>query len=323
MDSGPRDRKSRPGGAGRRAAAALVQQDPSSQIELELPIDAFAGDADHQKQIHQDFWQGFDPKDLGRVERLIMRRLVALRPRPRPLPSTRRRALTSTKERSKASREDDQRLYHRAKMDGALNDEPTKHPMLDAVLGAAVALFFGGGTYALFLRSSGQLSIPADRRPPVRRKPRARWRKKFTDEELEWLGDNRPTKAQEAAILAAVAEIIEAAPVVVFSAPDCPCGSGRPRDPVAFTEVKASDRRRAQLTKRTGADRAPGFAGGELAAAAAGPEAPFAPPHGVAQEMAARAAGAQDREKRGSLPATSSRGCGGSSPPRRKTNVQT
>ena len=50
---------------GAAAAAALVQQDPSSQIELELPIDAFAGDADHQKQIHQDFWQGFDPKDLG------------------------------------------------------------------------------------------------------------------------------------------------------------------------------------------------------------------------------------------------------------------
>ena len=46
-------------------AAALVQQDPSQQIELELPIDAFAGDADHQTQIHQDFWQGFDPKDLG------------------------------------------------------------------------------------------------------------------------------------------------------------------------------------------------------------------------------------------------------------------
>ncbi len=90
-------------------------------------------------------------------------------------------------------------------MDGALNDEPTKHPMLDAVLGAAVALFFGGGTYALFLRSSGQLSIPAD---PTDRQfvenPRYKgWRKKFTDEELEWLGDNRPTKAQEAAILAA------------------------------------------------------------------------------------------------------------------------
>ena len=90
-------------------------------------------------------------------------------------------------------------------MDGALNDEPTKHPMLDAVLGAAVALFFGGGTYALFLRSSGRLSVPAD---PTDRQfvenPRYKgWRKKFTDEELEWLGDNRPTKAQEAAILAA------------------------------------------------------------------------------------------------------------------------
>ena len=47
------------------AAAALVQQDPSSQIELELPIDAFAGGDADQKQIHQDFWQGFDPKDLG------------------------------------------------------------------------------------------------------------------------------------------------------------------------------------------------------------------------------------------------------------------
>mmetsp|Transcript_6159 Transcript_6159/g.15700 ORF Transcript_6159/g.15700 Transcript_6159/m.15700 type:complete len:157 (+) Transcript_6159:246-716(+) len=87
-----------------------------------------------------------------------MRRFVALRPRPRPPQSTRprpRRALTSTKERSKTSREDDQRLYYRAKMDGALNDEPTKKPMLDAVLGAAVALFFGGGTYALFLNSGG------------------------------------------------------------------------------------------------------------------------------------------------------------------------
>ena len=89
-------------------------------------------------------------------------------------------------------------------MDGALNDEPTKHPMLDAVLGAAVALFFGGGTYALFLRSSGQLSIPAD--PTDRqffKNPRYKgWRKNFTDEELEQMGDN-PTKAQEAAILAA------------------------------------------------------------------------------------------------------------------------
>ena len=39
---------------------------------------------------------------------------------------------------------------------------PQKNSMLDAVLGAAVALFFGGGTYALFLNSGGQLSIPAD-----------------------------------------------------------------------------------------------------------------------------------------------------------------
>ena len=132
-------------------------------------------------------------------------RAAAARPPRRPPPSTRRRALTSTKERSKASREDDQRLYHRAKLAGALNDEPTKNPMIDAVLGAAVALFFGGGIYALFLRSSGRLSVPAD--PTDRqffKNPRYKgWRKKFTDEELEWLGDNRPTKAQEAAILAA------------------------------------------------------------------------------------------------------------------------
>ena len=100
-------------------------------------------------------------------------------------------------------------------MDGALNDEPTKKPMLDAVLGAAVALFFGGGTYALFLNSGGQLSIPADptdvrnagwdgeQFTKVRNNSYTGWRKKFTDEELAWLGDNRPTKAQEAAVLAA------------------------------------------------------------------------------------------------------------------------
>ena len=71
-------------------------------------------------------------------------------------------------------------------MDGALNDEPTKHPMLDAVLGAAVALFFGGGTYALFLRSGGQLSVPADAtdRQFVENPRYKGWRKKFTDEEL-------------------------------------------------------------------------------------------------------------------------------------------
>ena len=199
-------------------------------------------------------------------------------------------------------------------MDGALNDEPTKHPMLDAVLGAAVALFFGGGTYALFLRSSGQLSIPAD---PTDRQfvenPRYKgWRKKFTDEELEWLGDNRPTKAQEAAILAArrraytpVAEIIEAAPVVVFSAPDCPyCDEAKAalrEAGVAFTEVAASDWQRAQLTKRTGSRTVPQvFAGGEFVGGChdggLGGTVPLLR-MGLLQEMAARAAGARDREK--------------------------
>ena len=99
-------------------------------------------------------------------------------------------------------------------MDGALNDEPRKNPMLDAVLGAAVALFFGGGTYALFLNSGGQLSIPADptdvrnagwdgkQFTKVKNESYKGWRKNFTDEELEQMGDN-PTKAQEAAVLAA------------------------------------------------------------------------------------------------------------------------
>lgn len=45
------------------AAANTVQGDPSQQVEVDLPIDAFAGD--HEKQVHADFWQGFDPKDLG------------------------------------------------------------------------------------------------------------------------------------------------------------------------------------------------------------------------------------------------------------------
>ena len=65
MDRAPEIVRAVQAAQGAAAAAALVQQAPSQQIELELPIDAFAGDADHQKQIHQDFWQGFDPKDLG------------------------------------------------------------------------------------------------------------------------------------------------------------------------------------------------------------------------------------------------------------------
>ena len=86
-------------------------------------------------------------------------------------------------------------------MDGALNDEPTKVPMLDAVLGAAIALFFGGGTYALLSRPLSVPPEPTDRQ--FFENPRyTGWRKKFTDEELEKMGDN-PTKAQEAAVLAA------------------------------------------------------------------------------------------------------------------------
>ena len=91
-----------------------------------------------------------------------------------------------------------------------------KHPMLDAVLGAAVVLFFGGGTYAIFLRAGGQLSIPADptdvrnagwdgkQFTKVRndRYSPGNWRRNFTDEELEEMGDN-PSQAQQAAILAA------------------------------------------------------------------------------------------------------------------------
>ena len=62
MDRAPEIVRAVQAAQGAAAAAALVQQDPSSQIELELPIDAFAGDADHQKQIHQDFWQGPPPE---------------------------------------------------------------------------------------------------------------------------------------------------------------------------------------------------------------------------------------------------------------------
>ncbi len=77
-----------------------------------------------------------------------------------------------------------------------MKDEPTKVPMLDAVLGAAVALFFGGGTYALLSRPLSAAPEPTDRQ--FFENPRyTGWRKKFTDEELEKMGDN-PTKAQEA-----------------------------------------------------------------------------------------------------------------------------
>ena len=196
-------------------------------------------------------------------------------------------------------------------MDGALNDEPTKHPMLDAVLGAAVALFFGGGIYALLSRPLSAAPDPTDRR--FFENPRyTGWRKKFTDEELERLGDKRPTKAQEAAVLAArrrayapVAEIIEAAPVVVFTSSDCPyCDEAKAalhEAGVAFTEVAASDWQRAQLTKRTGSRTVPQvFVGGEFVGGChdggLGGTVPLLR-MGLLQTMAARAAGARDPEK--------------------------
>ena len=209
-------------------------------------------------------------------------------------------------------------------MDGALNDEPTKVPMLDAVLGAAVALFFGGGTYALFLNSGGQLSIPADptdvrnagwdgeQFTKVRNNSYKGWRKNFTDEELERLGDKPPTKAQEAAILAArrraytpIAEIIDAAPVVVFTSSDCPyCDEAKAAltdASVDFKEVAASDWQRAQLTKRTGSRTVPQvFVGGEFVGGChdggLGGTIPLLR-MGLLQTMAAQASGARDREK--------------------------
>ena len=210
-------------------------------------------------------------------------------------------------------------------MDGALNDEPTKVPMLDAVLGAAVALFFGGGTYALFLNSGGQLSIPADptdvrnagwdgkQFTKVRNNSYKGWRKNFTDEELEKMGDN-PTKAQEAAVLAArrrdyiytpIAEIIEAAPVVVFTSSDCPyCDEAKAalhEAGVAFTEVAASDWQRARLRELTGSRTVPQvFVGGEFVGGChdggLGGTIPLLR-MGLLQAMAAQAAGARDREK--------------------------
>ena len=205
-----------------------------------------------------------------------------------------------------------------------MNDEPKKDPMLDAALGEAVALFFGGGTYAIFLRAGGQLSIPADptdvrnagwdgkQFTKVRNNSYKGWRKKFTDEELEQMGDN-PTKAQQAAVLAArrrayntpVAEIIDAAPVVVFTSSDCPyCDEAKAAltdASVDFKEVAASDWQRAQLTKRTGSRTVPQvFVGGEFVGGChdggLGGTVPLLR-MGLLQTMAARAASARDREK--------------------------
>ena len=202
--------------------------------------------------------------------------------------------------------------------------------MLNAVLGAAIALFFGGGIYALWLRASGRLSVPADptdvrnagwdgeQFTKVKNERYKGWRRNFTDEELETMGDNPtavlpPSKAQQAAVLAArrqaytpIAEIVAAAPVVVFSAEGCPyCDEAKAalRDAgVAFTEVSASDWQREQLRKLTGSRTVPQvFAGGEFVGGChvggLGGTVPLLR-MGLLQAMAARAAGARDREKR-------------------------
>ena len=70
-----------------------------------------------------------------------------------------------------------------------------------------------------------------------------------------------------------IAEIIEAAPVVVFTSSDCPyCDEAKAAltdASVDFKEVAASDWQRAQLTKRTGSRTVPQvFVGGDSSAAA-------------------------------------------------------
>ena len=195
-------------------------------------------------------------------------------------------------------------------MDGALNDEPTKVPMLDAVLGAAVALFFGGGIYALLSRPLSAAPEPTDRQ--FFENPRyTGWRKKFTDEELEKMGDN-PTKAQQAAVLAArrqaytpIAEIVAAAPVVVFSAEGCPyCDEAKTAligASIDFKEISASDWQREQLRKLTGSRTVPQvFAGGEFVGGChdggLGGTIPLLR-MGLLQTMAARAAGERVKQK--------------------------
>ena len=91
----------------------------------------------------------------------------------------------------------------------------------------------------------------------------------------------------------------------MFSAPDCPyCDEAKAalRDAgLAFTEVAASDRQRAQLTKRTGSRTVPQvFAGGAFVGGCRdggrGGTVPLLR-MGLLQAMAARAAGERDREK--------------------------
>ncbi|KAH8066342.1 DUF547 containing protein [Aureococcus anophagefferens] len=171
----------------------------------------------------------------------------------RPPPSTRRRALTSTKERSETSRENlaawKSDRWHRYGVRG-----PS-----DAVLGAGVVLFFGGGIYAFLLSSGKQWSIPAD-----------------------------PTDERNAG-----------------GCPFCDEAKAALRGAgVAFTEVSASDWRRARLREVTGSRTVPQvFAGGEFVGGChdggLGGTVPLLR-MGLLQAMAARAAGdsERDREKR-------------------------
>ena len=248
-------------------------------------------------------------------------RAAAARLPRRPPPSTTRpwprRALTSSKERSKTSREnvsawksDQWHRYGHARASGVF-DERRKDPILNAVLGAAVALFFGGGIYAILKKP---LSVTPDPTDVVNQRYTG-WRKKFTDEELEWLGDKRPTKAQEAAILAArrqaytpIAEIVAAAPVVVFSAEGCPyCDEAKAEltdASIDFKEVAASDWQREQLTKLTGSRTVPQvFVGGEFVGGChdggLGGTIPLLR-MGLLQAMAAQAADERDRAKQAS-----------------------
>ena len=94
-------------------------------------------------------------------------------------------------------------------------------------LGAAMALFFGGGIYAILKKP---LSVTPDPTDVVNQRYTG-WRKKFTDEELEWLGDKRPTKAQEAAILAArrFRGLTDLKPLEVAELPEAALGAWRRR----------------------------------------------------------------------------------------------
>ena len=141
-----------------------------------------------------------------------LRAAAAHAPRPRA-----RRALTSSKERSKASTLGSSETDEHVALHGSthwwrytphsiweaarepFNTDKAGDPMLNAMLGAAVVLFFGTGTYAITRQGWSAPPDPMD----VRNDRYRGWRRKYTDEELEWLNDNRPTEDQVKAIMSA------------------------------------------------------------------------------------------------------------------------